>query len=162
LPTQAHLAGEEKEKVMAVLNSASLVLGNQAELERLYGLPLDQALQHLQKTLRDHERAGAQDRMLGFITFGKDGAAVVAPHGIDFVDPLKIDNSEILNTLGAGDTAYAGFAAGYIKKLPYLDSAQIAMALAGEKLRINSPRLPDPKTTLNTIAPDLAQMLRNT
>jgi sugar/nucleoside kinase (ribokinase family) len=161
LPTQHNLTEEETAKFMNALNSASLVFGNHAELQRLYELPLDQSLQHLQKAFRDRERAGAQGRVLGFITYGKEGAAVVGAHGIDHVQPSHIADAEILNTLGAGDTSYAGFAAGYLKKLPDTVSAQIAMTLAGEKLRYNGSRLPDPKTTLNTVAPDLAQMLRN-
>jgi sugar/nucleoside kinase (ribokinase family) len=161
LPTQPNLSVEEKEKFMSALRSASLVFGNQAELQRMYGLPLDQSLQHLQKTLRDHERAADESHVIAFITFGKDGAAVVGAHSIEQVAPMRVDDGEILNTLGAGDTAYAGFAAGYLKKLPDMVSAQLAMTLAAEKLRFNGPRLPDPKTTLNTVAPDFAQMLRN-
>ncbi len=161
LPTQANLTQDESDKFMHALSSANMVFGNHAELERLYSLPLEQALQHMQKTFRDRERAGGEGRTVGFITQGENGAAIVGAHGVDYVQPLHLEISEIQNTLGAGDTAYAGFAAGYLKKLPDAVSAHIAMTLAGEKLRINGSRLPDPKTTLNTVAPDLAQMLRN-
>jgi len=160
LPTQANLTMEESNKFMDALAHASLVFGNQAELERLYDMPLKDALQHLQKTLRDHERAEeATGRTLGFITFGKNGAAIVGPHGVDDVPPIAIEDADIKNTLGAGDTAYGGFAAGYIKKLPDNVSAKIAMALAGEKLRINSSRLPNPKAALKNVAADLARFL---
>ena len=166
LPTQAHLNPEENAKFMSALTHANLVFGNQAELERLYNLPLAHALQHLQKTLRDHERAepeeGTPGNALGFITYGKNGAAIVGPHGVEEVQPIAIDDDDIKNTLGAGDTAYAGFAVGYLKKLPDSFSARIAMALAGEKLRVNSSRLADPKATLNTAAPDLAHMIAST
>lgn len=160
LPTQADISIDEQERFLHVLPEASLVFGNDAELGRLYGLALDEGLQKLQKVFRERARTSETDKGMGFITFGKDGAAVVTSDTIEFVDPIKIDAHDIVNTLGAGDTSYAGFAAGYLKKLPEIQSARIAMALAGEKLRINAPRLPDPRATLMEAAPELARMLR--
>ncbi len=166
LPTQANLSKSEITSFMQTLPLAGLVFGNHVELERLYGLPLEESMQHLQKVFRDRERsreniAVSGVRTAGFITLGKDGAAIVEPHTLEYIDPVHVDEHDIMNTLGAGDTSYAGFAAGYLKKLPDSVSGQIAMVLAAEKLRINGSRLPDPKTSLNTVAPDLAQMLRN-
>jgi len=137
LPTQALLSDEEAENIRHVIPDAALVLGNEAELIRLYGAPLETALHSLQKALKGEA--------LGFITFGKDGAAVVSSHGIKRFPPVPIAEQEIVNTLGAGDTAFAGFAAGYLKGLAPAVSAQIAMALAGAKLRVNGPRLADPR-----------------
>lgn len=159
LPTQARPTGEEVERFMQVLPEAHLIFGNHAELERLYDTSLDDSLQKLQKTLRDHERAQDAGEVMAFITFGKDGAAVVTANAIDFVKPLKIKPEEIVNTIGAGDTAYAGFAAGHLKKIPAKLSAQIAMTLAGEKLRVNAPRLSDPRAILSEVAPDLERKL---
>jgi len=160
LPTQAKPSGEEIDHFLKVLPDAHLVFGNHAELERLYGASLDEGLNKLQKAFRDRERVQEDKKSVGFITFGKDGAAVVTTQNIEFVQPIKIKGKEIVNTIGAGDTAYAAFAAGHLKQLPEMTSAQLAMALAGEKLRTNAPRLSDPKATLSAAAPDLARMLK--
>lgn len=151
LPTQANLSKDETAGFMRGLPTAILVLGNHAELERLYGKDLKTSLRQLQVLFKDRE-----ERAIGFITLGKDGAAVVSAEGVEYIKPVA---AEIRNTLGAGDTSYAGFVAGYIKKLPDATSARIAMVLAAEKLRVNSSRLADPRAVLAAQAAELSQLL---
>lgn len=85
---------------------------------------------------------------VGFITCGKDGSVVITKNGIERLGPPKIEKNEIRNTIGAGDTAFAGFLYGYVNRRPHAISAQVATELAGAKLRHNGPTLPDPKSVL--------------
>jgi len=147
LPTQAKLTPEASAHFREILPQADLVFGNEAELLRLFPGTVDSAVAALQQSL-----SGAT----GFITFGKEGAMIITAHTTEHVPPEHIGVGDIVNTLGAGDTSYAGFAAGFLKGLTAHDSAHIAMALAGEKLRINNPRLPEPMASLRKIVPDLA------
>jgi sugar/nucleoside kinase (ribokinase family) len=162
LPTQKELNLRESEKMAEVLPHASLVLGNEAELSRLFKKPLTEAMSSLQKILRGSARlSGANgSEPLGFITLGDKGAAVIRTDDIEYIAPVDMASDQIANTIGAGDTAYAGFAAGYLKGLSDTTAAGIAMTLASAKLRTNGPRLADPLVTLAETAPDLADRLR--
>jgi len=150
LPTQTPLTQEAAAHFKEMLPQADLVFGNEAELLRLFPGTMEAAMAALQQYL-----AGAT----GFITLGKEGAVIVTAHTTEHVPPEGIDAGDIVNTLGAGDTSYAGFAAGFLKGLSAPDSAHIAMALAAEKLRINQPRLPDPMKSLCVAVPELAVKL---
>src|SRR5690606_23795045 len=96
----------------------------------------------------------------GFITLGKEGCAVITQHGIERLPPAVNMEGKKTYNLGAGDTAFAGFIAGHTRGLDPMQSAEIAMALAGEKIKINNgSRLPDPLGTLRNMRPELAAKL---
>lgn len=159
LPTHAKFGEEQAGLFQWLVPSANLVMGNDEELARIYQTTPDKALEKLQATFREHTVLRTENRLkrsqVGFITMGEHGAAVVTAYEILHIDPIKINASEIKNTVGAGDTAFAGFALGYLKGLPDETSAKMAMALAGEKLKINQARLPDPRGVLKQVMPKL-------
>lgn len=135
LPTQAMLSAQERERFMPLLTQADLLLGNEGELLRIYPGDAPAALVRLQQALRP--------RTVGFITRGALGAAIITKETIEYIAPVP-PRGPIVNTLGAGDTAFAGFAAALLKNLSHKRAAQVAMALAAEKLRDIKPRLADP------------------
>jgi len=142
LPTHSMPGDSPMPPFTNIIAQASLVLGNEEELARVYHSTIAEALKKLQQ-------AFAADRtQVGFITLGEKGAAVVTREEIVFVPLSEKRATRIVNTLGAGDAAFAGFAYGYLKKMPYMESAEIAMALASAKLGVNGSRLPDPKKFL--------------
>lgn len=166
MPTHAKFGEEKAHLFKWLIPSANVILSNEEELARVYGAgaDTDQALRLLQQAFADArvlEDEGKHQRreQVGFITCGAKGAAIVTAEGIDYIDPPEIAPEDIVNTLGAGDTAFAGFAAGHLMGLPYRASAQLAMALAGQKLLHNGPRLADPQGALQTAAPFLARLL---
>ncbi len=162
LPTQAKPTASECQKIIHMLPDATLVLGNEAELIRLFHAPLNEAVQKLQHLLQMEGRppiGPSRHDKTAFITMGERGCVLITKDKIEQVAAPKIAAGDIVNTIGAGDTSYAGFAAGYIKGLPVREAAQLGMALAGEKLRINAARLPDPYGTLRQKIPPLADLL---
>lgn len=149
LPTHTHFSEGKPGLFPALLANANLVFSNEEELLRVYGGDFAAALKSLQQTFADSRQAA-------FVTRAEKGAAVVTQAAIEHIAPPKIAAKEIVNTLGAGDTAFAGFAAGHLQGLPLSDCAAIGMALAGEKMKLNSARLPDPLSSLRRAAPHLA------
>lgn len=158
LPTQTYLSEEASAHFKTFLPQADLVLGNEAELLRVFGGTVEEGLRALQKCV-SHPAHNAARHPTGFITFGKKGAVLVTATMIESVRPENIRAHEIVNTLGAGDTSYAGFAAAYLKGVHDKDAAKIAMVLAGEKLKVNNPRLANPLATLRRSTPKLAELL---
>ena len=95
---------------------------------------------------------GCQDILRGFIGFFSIPVAGLRSYEVDVGGACKYG-------FCAGDTAFAGFAAGYLKKLPPETCAKIAVALAGEKLKVDGARLADPKAALQSAAPELAKLI---
>lgn len=162
LPTQAKPTQGECEKIISMLPDATLVLGNEAELIRLFHAPLNDGVKKLQGLLKMKSRpAYAHGDKVAFITLGERGCVLITPDSIEQIGAPKIAAGDIVNTIGAGDTSYAGFAAGIIQGMGAKEAAQLGMVLAGEKLRINAPRLPDPFGALKARIPALAEQLRD-
>lgn len=163
LPTHAKFGKEKADLFQWLVPSANLILGNDDELARIYKTTPEDALNKLHETFKHNkilEKKGmARRRQVGFITMGEYGAAVVTEDGVIQIDPLAVNPENIKNTVGAGDTAFAGFALGYLKGLPHDISAKVAMTLAGEKLRYNQARLPEPKAILAYLMPSIHQQL---
>ena len=162
LPTQAKPTDAENVKIMEMLPDATLVMGNEAEIIRLFKMPLNEAVRKLQELLQTKGRPlskGKRHDKIAFITLGERGCVLITPQKIEQVGAPRIAVGDIVNTIGAGDTAYAGFAAGYLKGLPAREAAQLGMVLAGEKLRINAPRLSNPLEALASKLPPLAELL---
>lgn len=139
LPTQASLSPQERQRFVPLISQADLLLGNEGELLRIYPGDEAAALARLQQAL--------QPQAVGFVTRGALGAAIIARDSIEYIAPVPL-RGPIANTLGAGDTAFAGFAAGLLKGLPHKRAAQVAMALAAQKLGELRPRLADPLASL--------------
>jgi sugar/nucleoside kinase (ribokinase family) len=142
LPTHSMVGDNHVEQFKKVIPEATLVMGNEEELGRVYNVRVADALKKLQHTF------ARNTHHIGFITLGEKGAAIVTHDDVTYVPLYEAKSPQIVNTLGAGDTAFAGFAYGYLKKIPNLTSAQIAMVLASAKLGVNGSRLPDPKQIL--------------
>ncbi|MCE2927407.1 MAG: carbohydrate kinase family protein [Rickettsiales bacterium] len=159
MPTHAKFGEEKADLFQWLIPSADVVLSNEEELARIYKTTPDHALQKLQDAFKANRTS---DRLLkishhqvGFITRGEKGAVVVMRSGLHPIDSVAIDPKDIKNMVGAGDTAFAGFLFGMQKGMSHELSAQIAMRLAGEKLKINQARLPSPKETLKSVMPEL-------
>lgn len=125
--------------------------------QRLRNMLAQQPLLAASRDENHHEGAwkGNTDQM-AFITCGRQGSVVVTAAGIERFAATSIDPSEIVNTVGAGDTAFAGFLAGYASHLPPAGCARIAAEMAGAKLRHNGATLPDPQKVLEEEFPHLA------
>lgn len=140
LPTYSLPSGEHTDIFREAITRANMVLGNEEELARIYNTSPEIGLKRLQSALT---------HQVGFITCADKGVALVTKQGIERIAPPPV--GAVVNTLGAGDTAFAGFMAGMLKQKPAKEAAAIAMALASEKLKINHARLPDPKAVLQKL-----------
>lgn len=159
LPTQAHATPNEYEKIREMIPYASLVFGNEAELVRMFNMPLPEAIKQLQRLLRVERGSGPHPVGLGYITLGAKGCILISRDSVEQMQAVPVPPELVKNTIGAGDTAYAGFAAGYLQGMPLRQAAHLGMVLASEKLRVNAPRLPQPLACLKQVAPDLAAQL---
>ncbi|MCE2927565.1 MAG: carbohydrate kinase family protein [Rickettsiales bacterium] len=130
------------------------------------------AFERLQQTLAkepllaaskdDKHHGGAwkgSTNQVAFITCGKQGSVVITKDGTQHFPAAVIHKDEIKNTVGAGDTAFAGFLTGYIHKEPYADCAKMASELACAKLRHNGATLPDPKAVFRQYFSEFAGKL---
>ncbi len=175
LPTHAQFGADKKDHFEWLLPSSNVVMANIGELARVTGIvgskveekditPAQraEALNILQQAFQEHfhdkHHFIDNKQQVGFITMGKEGAAVVTYDKIEYVQAAKDPEGKI-NTLGAGDTSFAGFLAGHVQGLPPKECAEIAMELAGAKLKVNGPRLRDPQMALHHQAPELAEKL---
>lgn len=147
LPTHGWFVEEHREMLIERMeNHASVVLGNEEELMMLYGMDDDseKALAKLDKAVRGNNKI-----KVAFITKGRNGAVILSKDGMQEIPALEAD--KIVNTLGAGDTAFAGFMIGCIKGLDYKKSAEIGLTLAKHKLTIDAARLPDPRKVVGSL-----------
>jgi sugar/nucleoside kinase (ribokinase family) len=189
LPTHAKFGGRPRTRAhfLFLLEHADMVSCNEEELRRIFdtGSDLGSALRQLQDKLnrRDGNDLGApgstgrthrEKAAVALVTCGEDGAylvsadarrrrglalEVVTKGSIQKFAPPVIRPDEVVNTLGAGDTAFAGFVAGYLRGLDYAICAELATALTGCKLRSNAARLKNPLAELREAAPQLAELL---
>lgn len=137
LPTRPALSAQEQRQFLGLISRADIVLGNDEELSRVYDLPPDAALEKLKDECR-----------LALITCAGRGAVAVSGGKLLSFNAPGVTPERIVSTLGAGDTAYAGFLAGHMKGLPVARCGEIAMRLAAEKLKTTEARLPDPLAVL--------------
>ncbi len=166
LPTNATFGENNAEHFQWALTSADVILSNDDELARIYKTDKETALRRMQQELEHHkvlEWEGKPQRRkpVAFVTRGKEPAAIITAHEPIKYVPTVIKQEEIVNTLGAGDTSFAGFLAGHISGLELEQSAHLAMVLAGEKLKVNGPRIDDPRAALEKASPDLAHFLHD-
>lgn len=159
LPTQVHATPQQYEKIREMMPYASLVLGNEAELTRMFNAPMPDAIKQLQRLLRVERGNSALPVGLAYITLGAKGCLLISRDAVEQLQAVPVPPEQVLNTIGAGDTAYAGFAAGYLQGMALRSAAQLGMVLAAEKLKVNAPRLPQPLAVLRQVAPDLAAQL---
>ncbi len=143
LPTHSQSGRQYNDAVRALIPQAEVVLANADELKRLTGCErLEDALAALQTMLGVH---------MAFITDGGRGAVVVTKESLHHVPSDNVPVSNVKNTLGAGDAAFAGFLYGVIQKMPVEKSAKIAMTLAAENIRHDSARILDARRVLEQI-----------
>lgn len=175
LPVSKEFGSNEAPKFRWRIPSANVVLANDTELARTYGVAdpkeaLELLKQDFEKNQLEKEKlkgtwAGGTEQV-GFITFGKHGAYLVARdheheangqahYTIKKVEPQP-DPPGKLYKGGAGDTSFAGFLLGHFNGMDDEVSAQIAMKLATAKLTHPEPRLPNPQETFRELMPTLA------
>lgn len=143
LPTHSQSGKQYNEAVRALIPHADILLANACELMRLYDCnSLESAMTLLQEALGAH---------VAFITDGQRGAYVVTQHAVIHTPPEPVSASEVKNTLGAGDAAFAGFLFGQLHEMSYEKSAQLAMMLAAENIKHVSARIAEvpPKILLD-------------
>ncbi len=135
-----------------------------AKIKALRKAEVDKSLSRLQNQLKSAipviNGNFPDQEQVAFITDGGNGAYTITANEIIHVDihPRKF----VKNTLGAGDTSYAGFLVG--KLLLGLDneqSAKLAMALAAAKVQENGPTLAQPIEALIKIAPQMGASIKN-
>jgi sugar/nucleoside kinase (ribokinase family) len=163
LPTGEHHARRESGYFSWVIPSANVVLGNVGELMCVYGEPPEKALAELQRIfnqgeLERHDLHIPGREQVGFITAGSKGAYVVTAKDIMLVPAGQLAARH--NDGGSGDTAFAGFLAGWCRGFPYADAARMGIELAAAKIETTDhPRLKNPKLELLRRVPALAQRL---
>ena len=136
------------------ITSADVVLGNDAELLRIYKTDnlqialaeLKQALGERDKVREAKHKPRKEKKPVAFITCEK-GAYVVTPGEENIFLPALPAPKEMY-MIGAGDTAFAGFLAGHVAGMSLHDSAELGMELANAKLEYESARIPDPRQEL--------------
>ena len=154
LPTQGRFSEEHFDMVRRSIEaSASIVFGNEEELRKLYGAKDNAA------ALRSFKKAMQKNKNIktAFITMGKNGVMIITREVIKKIPPIKV--TKIVNTLGAGDTATAGFMVGLLCGLSYEESVRISLVLAKNKLGLDSARIPNPLTILKNEMPDVVKKI---
>jgi sugar/nucleoside kinase (ribokinase family) len=181
LPVGRMFSEQEAHKFRWRIPSANVVLANEEELARTYGI--DDPKQALELLKNDFEKSqlsrekvdgkwNGNTGQVGFITFGKEGAYLVVRDRENEVDGQKkytikkvepeMDPPGKLYKGGAGDTSFAGFLLGHFNGLDPELSAQIAMKLASAKLTHPEPRLPNPQDTFRELMPKVADKVFGT
>jgi alpha-glucosidase len=161
LPTHASFGPNDNQTFKRLIPSANVVMGNDVEFCRLYDMPTkrpvsDQQLQAVtnniqaafrSNVLAQNEREGPM-KQVAFITRGDKPSLLITADDVLEIDAAKVQQVE--NILGAGDASFAGFLAGYVKGLEHKQSAELSMALSGEKImQANpNPHLDDPEKSL--------------
>ena len=190
LPTHAKFGEENANLFQFIIPSANVILGNKEELDRIYknsqevdgDLHRDSihALRDVLEKSKDFfkEKGWKSYRQpVALITNDTNPAYIITgsgnpsedylTRGITKIDVKKIEDKDIVNKLGAGDTSFAGFLTGLIKNRTNAEAAELAMLMAGEKVREEGPRLVDPRGTLRKatnmrrIPEDLANSVLN-
>lgn len=114
------------------------------------------------KTLEKQNSQGnwnGSTEQMGFITRDRQGAVVVTAEGIKTINAVPVEESAIVNKLGAGDTASGVFAALNTQNIPVEQAAEAAMHVTADKLKIDDGRHPDPLDVLRDTMPRLAAEL---
>ena len=147
LPTYSMPDGEHVNIFRHLIAHAELVLGNEEELARIFRMTADDAIHALSAQLTAGQSA--------FITRAVQGAVVLHEGKVSVAPARPVAPAAIQSTLGAGDTAFAGFMAGMMFGLAAEQCAELAMVLAAEKLKVQQARLPSPKEALKQASPAL-------
>ncbi len=113
----------------------AIVMGNLGELLALFEVH-DMALAF--------QKAQDSGRIF-IITNGADGVYLVGPQMLDHMPVPKIDDRDIINTIGAGDQFAAGFIAGMVAGCDYRDAVRRGIETAARILKETGGR-PTPLT----------------
>lgn len=101
-----------------------LIKPNNFELEEFFGIKLN-SKEDIIGCAKQLQNMGAKNVL---ISCGKDGMVLVDENGDINSEPIL--DGEVKNTTGCGDSAVAGFLAGYIKKNNYRYALRVANACA--------------------------------
>lgn len=102
-----------------------LIKPNNHELAELFGVEL-QSIDDIEFYARKLQEMGAQNVL---ISMAKDGALLIDENGQKH--QLGVCKGTVKNSVGAGDSMVAGFIAGYLSHMNYLDILKLATACGG-------------------------------
>lgn len=111
------------------------LMGNLTELLALFDVhDMAIAFQKAQESGRDY-----------IITNGGDGVYLIGPHMLDHLPVPEIPESEIIDTIGAGDQFAAGFIAAMVAGKNYQEAARQGIETASQILKVTGGR---PRTNI--------------
>ena len=87
--------------------------------------------------VQDLTPVNPEQPQVALITLGKEGALLVTEKEVKHIRPMEVEKPQ--SFVGNGTAATLGFMVGYIKGLPHEKSADLAMAMAAEKIQQRSP-----------------------
>lgn len=102
-----------------------LIKPNNHELAQLFNVKLNN-IADIETYARKLQKMGAKNVL---ISMAKDGSLLIDEDGC--VHQLGVCQGKVVNSVGAGDSMVAGFIAGYLSKMNYLDSLKLATAAGG-------------------------------
>lgn len=102
-----------------------LIKPNQHELAEIFEVELN-SLEDIEYYARKLQKMGAKNVL---ISMAKDGSLLIDEHGQ--CHTLGVCQGTVVNSVGAGDSMVAGFVAGYLSHLSYIDTLKLATASGG-------------------------------
>jgi len=161
IPDETRSVADPKKTLKAKYDFVNQSIQDEEALTRLERVLAGHALEtHAAAAGWTDEEVREKTHQVAFITLGKKGAAVItADGGIKKVAAAPFFEVDIKNTLGAGDSAFAGFLNGYLAKrnlglddatLNFEDCARLGMWMAREKLLVDAARIPDPREAIKS------------
>lgn len=102
-----------------------LIKPNKQELEELFSVQLD-TLEDIEYYARKLQKMGAKNVL---ISMAKEGSLLLDEYGNKY--RIGVCQGKLENSIGAGDSMIAGFIAGYLLDMSYLDSLKLATASGG-------------------------------
>lgn len=127
-----YCVGRHREMFLSLLqNDTDILFANEEEILSLFEV----------ETITEALNLLVSKAVLGVITRGSEGAAVVSDGGIRWVPTNKVHN--VVDTTGAGDAFAAGFLYGYTQGLDLNRCAEIGNKLGAEIIQHTGARLLD-------------------
>lgn len=171
IPANEQFSKQEHFFVKKMLATSNVVLGNLDELKVLLE-PENQSKPNakrlttkLQSIFKKHghilKDAGFKRPQEAFITDGTNGAWVITAKKIVHLPALKLKPDEVVNTLGAGDTSFAGYLSGHVLGLSPEKSGKLGVTLAAAKVKVNQATLEQPMEALKAQSSKLAEFIGN-
>jgi len=139
LPTKMEFAYQNADRFRFLIPSTNVVLGNLDELSYIYGVDKASAPGELMKQFQSSIlKPSPHDPIYrdptGFITDDKNGFYYITRDGYELVRGTPNEYLNIVNRLGAGDTALAGALVGALVGLPNNQCCELGNTLAEAKI----------------------------